>query len=102
MPFQLGIPEIILVLVIALVFLGPKRLPEAGHAIGRGMREFRAGVSGFDDRPDPVADEPAALPAYTPPPAYIPPLETTDALYTPPAGPASGDASDDVRQTESQ
>ena len=30
MPFQLGLPEVILVLVVALLFLGPKRLPEAG------------------------------------------------------------------------
>ena len=101
MPFQLGLPEIILVLVIALVFLGPKRLPEAGHAIGRGMREFRAGVSGFDDRPDPVPDELPAPPAYTPPPTYIPPLEPQETLYTPPADPAA-DAASDLRQSESQ
>jgi len=45
MPFQLGLPEVILVLVIALVFLGPKRLPEAGQALGKGMREFRQGIA---------------------------------------------------------
>jgi sec-independent protein translocase protein TatA len=73
MPFQLGLPEILLVLVIALVFLGPKRLPEAGNAIGRGMREFRAGISGHDDeRPAPPAFEPPPT-AYVPPPSYAPP-----------------------------
>jgi sec-independent protein translocase protein TatA len=83
MPFQLGLPEVLLVLVIALLFLGPKRLPEAGNAIGRGIREFRAGVTGDDDAP-PVhaAYEPPT--AYVPPPSYVPPLEATDA-YSPPA-----------------
>lgn len=49
---QIGPMEIILVLVIALVILGPKKLPEAGKSIGKGMREFKdslAGVSGKDD-----------------------------------------------------
>lgn len=83
MPFQLGLPEIVLVLVIALVFLGPKRLPEAGNAIGRGMREFRAGISGADnDRPAPPAFEPPQ--SYVPPPSYVPPVDATEA-YSPPA-----------------
>jgi len=83
MPFQLGLPEILLVLVIALVFLGPKRLPEAGNAIGRGMREFRAGISGHDDRPAPPAFEPPPQ-SYVPPPSYVPPVDATEA-YSPPA-----------------
>ena len=70
-------------LVIALVFLGPKRLPEAGNAIGRGMREFRAGISGHDDdRPAPPAFEPPQ--SYVPPPSYVPPADATEA-YSPPA-----------------
>ena len=38
---QIGPMEIVLVLVIALVVLGPKRLPEAGRSLGKGMREFK-------------------------------------------------------------
>ncbi len=49
MPFQLGLPEVILVLVVALLFLGPKRLPEAGRSLGRGIREFKDGITGNDD-----------------------------------------------------
>jgi sec-independent protein translocase protein TatA len=43
---QVGPMEIILVLVIALIVLGPKKLPEAGRSIGKGMREFKDSLSG--------------------------------------------------------
>jgi len=101
MPFQLGIPEVILVLVIALVFLGPKRLPEAGHAIGKGMREFRQGLDGLNHHEqthDAAVPAPPALPVYTPPPAYVPPPGNQAAAYTPPAPPADAG----TRQTDSQ
>jgi len=39
--------EIILVLVVALLVLGPKRLPEAGRSIGKGMREFKDSIAGI-------------------------------------------------------
>jgi len=35
------LPEVIIILVVALIFLGPKRLPEAGSSIGKAIREFR-------------------------------------------------------------
>ena len=47
---QIGPTELIIVLVIALLVLGPKRLPEVGRSIGRGMREFRESLSGEPDR----------------------------------------------------
>lgn len=46
MPFNVGPMELVIVLVIALVVLGPKRLPEAGKAVGRGLREFKGAISG--------------------------------------------------------
>ncbi len=58
MPFSVGPMELVIVLVIALVILGPKRLPEAGKAIGKGMREFKDSISGSSDE-----DERKALPA---------------------------------------
>jgi sec-independent protein translocase protein TatA len=47
MPFNnIGPLELIIVLVIALIVLGPKRLPEVGKSLGRGMREFKESLSG--------------------------------------------------------
>ena len=63
MPFQLGIPEVILVLVVALLFLGPKRLPEAGRSLGRGIREFKDGITGNDDGPGTTTPGDGAEPA---------------------------------------
>ena len=45
MPFNLGPGELLLILAIALVVLGPKKLPEVGRSLGRGMREFKESVS---------------------------------------------------------
>jgi len=42
--------ELIVILTIALIFLGPKRLPDAARSVGKGMREFRESLSGFDAR----------------------------------------------------
>jgi sec-independent protein translocase protein TatA len=47
----IGPTELIIVLVIALIVLGPKRLPEAGKALGKGMREFKDSLSS-DNRDD--------------------------------------------------
>ena len=39
--FGLGIPELVVILVIALVVFGPGRLPEIGGALGKGIRDFK-------------------------------------------------------------
>jgi sec-independent protein translocase protein TatA len=43
--------HLLFVLVIALLVLGPKRLPEVGRSLGRGLRDFRTAISGEDDDP---------------------------------------------------
>jgi sec-independent protein translocase protein TatA len=50
--------EIMIVLIIALVVFGPKRLPELGKSVGKGIREFRGSVSG--EHPD-VDEAPLAV-----------------------------------------
>ena len=62
----IGLPEILIVLVIALVVLGPKRLPDAGRSLGRGLREFKGALTGGRDHDDDDVAEPvvhAAVPA---------------------------------------
>jgi sec-independent protein translocase protein TatA len=49
---NVGPMELIIVLVIALLVLGPKRLPEAGRSVGRGIREFKESLNGMNDHDD--------------------------------------------------
>jgi len=60
---NVGPLELAIVLIIALVVFGPKRLPELGRSLGRGIREFRGSVSGDSH------DEPESREAIEPPPA---------------------------------
>ena len=48
--FGLGMPELILVLILALVFFGPAKLPELGSAIGKTIREFRQSTEEGEDK----------------------------------------------------
>jgi sec-independent protein translocase protein TatA len=66
--------EIIIILVIVLLIFGPKRLPDLGRSLGRGMREFKDSVTGKDSddeqqpqlaqtEPTPAEPEPTPTPA---------------------------------------
>ena len=56
---SIGPMELVIVLVIALLVVGPKKLPELGRSLGGGMREFKDGITGNKNA------EPAALEAET-------------------------------------
>jgi sec-independent protein translocase protein TatA len=53
MPGFIGLPELLVLGIVVLLVFGPKRLPEMGRSLGRGMREFKDSVSG--DSRDPLA-----------------------------------------------
>ena len=83
MPFNVGPGEIILVLAIALLVLGPGRLPEVGASLGKTIREFRKASSEVEEAanlepartPGPVAPAPPAAP-----PASVAPASSPEAL----------------------
>jgi sec-independent protein translocase protein TatA len=60
MPGWIGPWEIAILLVIVLLVFGPKRLPEMGRSLGKGMREFKDSISGHKDD-----EKPAELPSST-------------------------------------
>ena len=69
---NIGLPEILIVLVIVLVIFGPKRLPDLGRSLGSGMREFKDSVTGKggedklpagEEKAEPVRAEKEATPA---------------------------------------
>jgi sec-independent protein translocase protein TatA len=68
MPGWIGLPELIVLLIVLLLIFGPKRLPEMGRSLGKGMREFKDSISGNRDDDD---DEPAALPRASDEPASV-------------------------------
>ena len=61
MPFNIGPLEIAIVLVIVLLIVGPKRLPQMGRSLGSSLREFKNGITGKGHKDD--EDEPEAIAA---------------------------------------
>lgn len=55
--FGLGISEIAIILFIALIFIGPKKLPELARGIGKGIREFQNAAKGIQESIKSTTDE---------------------------------------------
>ena len=68
MPFGIGIWELLILLLVLLLVFGPKRLPEMGRSLGKGMREFKESVTG-DGKDDDTQTLPPAEPVPTAPAA---------------------------------
>jgi sec-independent protein translocase protein TatA len=73
MPGSIGWQGAIIILIVLLVIFGPKRLPEMGRSLGRGMREFKDSITGKDDDDDQPREIPSAAQDETVPGA--PPRE---------------------------
>jgi sec-independent protein translocase protein TatA len=68
MPGWIGLPELIVLLVVLLLIFGPKRLPEMGRSLGKGMREFKDSITGKGGDDD---DDLVALPRASEPPTSV-------------------------------
>jgi sec-independent protein translocase protein TatA len=82
MPFGIGIWELLILLLVLLLVFGPKRLPEMGRQLGKGMREFKESVSGSgkDDDDHTVDDEIAELPPADTAPTSAAPSRERDTV----------------------
>ena len=78
MPFNIGAPELIVILVIALLVIGPGKLPDVGSALGKSIREFRKASSDVQDaaRVDTAPIPPAPAQPTSQPPSSEPTTES--------------------------
>jgi len=102
--FNIGMPELLVILMVALVVLGPKRLPEIARALGKAMAEFRKATAGINQElenaramleeearkasePPPSANRIAAATGTEPktPPGAAPRSDTPPGTGTPPS-----------------
>jgi sec-independent protein translocase protein TatA len=62
-PFGIGVWEILVVFLVALLIFGPSRLPEMGRSLGRGLREFKSAISGLksDVEPEGIPELPSPV-----------------------------------------
>jgi sec-independent protein translocase protein TatA len=97
--------HLLFVLVVALIVLGPKKLPEVGRQLGNGLRDFRAAINGERPEPDEVEapyEQPVTQAPAEPQPgfAHEPTVEATpDVTHEPPV-PASSDGHEFAHQPE--
>ena len=76
MPGNIGPLEIAIVLIIALLVFGPKRLPELGKSLGKGIREFKGSVTGDHDDDEDEDEKPKLTASETTSAAAEKPAET--------------------------
>ena len=97
---NIGPGELILILIIALVIIGPGRLPDVGSALGKSIREFRKASSDITDatRIDTSPLPPSAAPAPTPePPSATPTAPTVPAPVVTPPSPSTAPTDDEAK-----
>jgi TatA/E family protein of Tat protein translocase len=95
--------HLLFILVIALIVLGPKRLPEAGKSLGRGLRDFRSALRENDPREDLAQlNEQTMVPmqAAPPAPATQPVPQASEPMATPPEPVAAAAPAQQASATE--
>jgi sec-independent protein translocase protein TatB len=101
--FGIGTPELLVILVVALIVLGPERLPEIARALGKGMAELRRATSGLteelqnakillEEEVHKTARKPPVLPSAPAPPPVVPQAAVPQAAVPP--APAATSATD--------
>ncbi len=106
---NIGWPELVIVLVVALLVFGPRKLPDIGRSLGKGIREFRQATAGIRDELDLTGGDepakPAAVETTSDAPLTPVAVETSDAPAKPvvaettsvePAGPAAVESTGDA------
>jgi len=98
MPFNIQGPELILILIIALIVIGPGKLPDVGSALGKSIREFRKAATDVKEttRLDAPASTAPASPAATAPAANAPAAPNAPAAQ-PPTDPVPATGPTDVQ-----
>lgn len=98
--FGIGIPELLVILVVALLVLGPQRLPEVARALGKGLGELRKAASGITDElqdaRDAIDRETRDLRNLTHPVASQPRQPRSAPAPEPPTEPDSGEKPPDA------
>jgi sec-independent protein translocase protein TatA len=97
--FRNPVTDLIVVVVVALLIFGPKRLPMLGRALGQGMREFKDGITG-ESKGAVEEERPALTPAAAAEP-MAPPVPTAAANPAPAAAPSPAAPSPAAAEPES-
>jgi TatA/E family protein of Tat protein translocase len=99
----IGVPELILIFVVALIFFGPRKLPELGKSLGKSLAEFKRASNELRNTLDEEIRQEERAKAITSPPAAVEPTPSIgphdSTIHSSPSAPAAQDPSASVTDT---